>query len=215
MSHSVGSRRSKMRSLPATHRSASDARARMTRVRSRLFGAVICTANLMMPPSMTGVPQRRRLRRRRMMTTRPRRIARKLAGSGALQVSCCESRHPQLVTRNMQLQDDPRFLAAVAQFNAGQFYEAGDAFEELFFEAVRDEVEFVRAMLQVAVGAHHADTGQRRPAVERLEEALLAIDRVADDRGYDLARLRQDIRVLMRQIRGRAPLTWPTVARRA
>jgi len=115
----------------------------------------------------------------------------------------------------MQLQDDPRFLAAVAQFNAGQFYEAGDAFEELFFEAVRDEVEFVRAMLQVAVGAYHADTGQRRPAVERLEEALLAIDRVTDDRGYDLVRLREDIRVLMRQIRGRAPLTWPTVARRA
>ena len=115
----------------------------------------------------------------------------------------------------MQLEDDPRFLAAVAQFNAGAFYEAGDAFEELFFEAVRDEVEFVRVMLQVSVGAYHADTGQRRPAVERLEEALLAIDRVTDDRGYDLVRLRGDIRILMRQIRQRAPLTWPTVARRA
>ena len=115
----------------------------------------------------------------------------------------------------MLLQNDPRFLAAVAQFNAGEFYEAGDAFEDLFFEAVRDEVEFVRVMLQLSVGAYHADTGQRRPAVERLEEALLAIDRVADDRGYDLVRLREDIRILMRQIRERAPLIWPTVARRA
>jgi predicted metal-dependent hydrolase len=111
----------------------------------------------------------------------------------------------------MQLENDPRFLAAIAQFNAGEFYEAGDAFEELFFEAVRDELELVRAMLQVSVGAYHADTGQRRPAIERLEEALLAIDRVTNDRGYDLARLRDDIKGLMREIREGKPRTWPLV----
>jgi len=112
----------------------------------------------------------------------------------------------------MQLEDDPRFLAAVAQFDAGDFYEAADGFEELFFEAVRDEVEFVRAFLQVAVGAYHADTGQRRPAIERLEEALLAIDRVTNPRGFDLGRLRDDIKGLIRQIRDGAPKTWPRLA---
>ena len=115
----------------------------------------------------------------------------------------------------MRLEDDPRFLAAVAQFNASEFYDAGDAFEELFFEAVRDELEFVRAMLQVSVGAYHADTGQRRPAIERLEEALLAIDRVTDDRGYDLGRLRDDIRVLMGEIRAGRVTKWPRVAQKA
>ena len=114
----------------------------------------------------------------------------------------------------MQLEDDPRFLAAVAQFNAGEYYDAGDGFEELFFEAVRDEVELVRVMLQVSVGAYHADTGQRRPAVERLEEAILAIDRVTDDHGLDLARLREDLRVLMREIREGRTKTWPRVTRR-
>ena len=115
----------------------------------------------------------------------------------------------------MQLENDPRFLAAVAQFNAGEFYEAGDVFEELFFEAVRDEVEFVRVMLQVSVGAYHADTGQRRPAIERLEEALLAIDRVTNDRGYDLVRLRGDVTVLMREIRAGKVLNWPRVRPKA
>ena len=114
----------------------------------------------------------------------------------------------------MELEHDPRFVAAVAAFNAGRFYEAGDAFEELFFEAVRDEVELVRVMLQVSVGAYHADTGQRRPAVERLEEAILAIERVTNDRGFDLARLRNDIAVLMREIRGRKELTWPCLRRK-
>src|SRR5437016_10193657 len=115
----------------------------------------------------------------------------------------------------MQLEDDPRFVAAVDRFNAGEFYEAGDGFEELFFEAVRDEVELVRALLQVSVGAYHADTGQRRPAIERLEEALLAIDRVSNDRGYDLGRLRDDIRVLMGEIRAGKVVIWPLVRRRA
>ena len=114
----------------------------------------------------------------------------------------------------MQLEDDPRFLAAIDQFNAGEFYEAGDGFEELFFEAVRDEVELVRVFLQVSVGAYHADTGQRRPAVERLEEAVLAIDRVTNDRGYDLGRLRDDVRRLMKAIRAKEPLIWPRVSRR-
>jgi len=114
----------------------------------------------------------------------------------------------------MQLENDPRFLAAVARFNAGEFYEAGDGFEELFFEAVRDEVELVRALLQVSVGAYHADTGQRRPAIERLEEALLAIDRVTNDRGYDLVRLRDDVKGLMREIRAGRAVSWPRVRRR-
>jgi predicted metal-dependent hydrolase len=111
----------------------------------------------------------------------------------------------------MELENDPRFLAAVAQFNAGEFYEAGDGFEELFFEAVRDEVELARVLLQVSVGAYHADTGQRRPAVERLEEALLAIDRVTNDRGYDLVRLRGDVTGLMREIRAGKVVNWPRV----
>ena len=114
----------------------------------------------------------------------------------------------------MDIEHDPRFVAAIAQFNAGEFYEAADAFEELFFEAVRDEVELVRVFLQVSVGAYHADTGQRRPAVERLEEAILAIDRVTGDHGLDLVRLRQDIKVLMGQIRAGTPKSWPRVRRR-
>jgi predicted metal-dependent hydrolase len=116
---------------------------------------------------------------------------------------------------DVTLEDDPRFLAAIAQFNAGQYYDAGDGFEELFFEAVRDELEFVRVFLQVAVGAYHADCGQRRPAVERLEEAILAIDRVANDRGFDLGKLRADVAVFIGEVAVGRPAAWPRVTRRA
>ena len=79
---------------------------------------------------------------------------------------------------------------------------------------MRDEVELVRVLLQVSVGAYHAETGQRRPAIERLDEALLAIARVADDHGVDLRRLGHDIRVLMGEIRAGRPRSWPRLTLR-
>lgn len=92
------------------------------------------------------------------------------------------------------LEDDPRFAAALAHFDAGDWLEASDLFEELFFDAVRDEVPLVRALLQVSTGLHHISRGQRRAAIERLEEGLRVIDTVTRPRGVDLEALRQRAR---------------------
>jgi predicted metal-dependent hydrolase len=109
------------------------------------------------------------------------------------------------------LDDDPRLPAAIAMMNRRDYAEAADEFEELFFEAVRDEVEFVRVFLQVATGAHHIERGQKHTAVERLAEGVKAIDRVTNDRGYDLVRLRADVAKLMRDLRAGGAFTWPQV----
>jgi predicted metal-dependent hydrolase len=92
------------------------------------------------------------------------------------------------------LEHDPRFHEALQHFAAGDWMEASDLFEELFFEAVRDEVPLVRALLQVSTGMHHHARGQHRAARERLAEGLAAIDQVTDARGVDLAGLRELIR---------------------
>lgn len=112
------------------------------------------------------------------------------------------------------IQTDPRFESGIALFNSQQFYEAGDLFEELFFEAVGGELEFIRAFLQVSVGCLHAERRQPRAAIERLKEGALAIDRVTDDRGYDLASLRGDILKLMSGLPGHeTPFAggWPVI----
>jgi hypothetical protein len=96
---------------------------------------------------------------------------------------------------------DPRFLRGVDLFNAGEYFDASEEFEELFFEAVRDEVEFVRIFLQVSVGMVHAERRQWRAGVERLEEGVKAIDRTANQRGYDLARLRSATLQAIEQLR--------------
>ena len=74
--------------------------------------------------------------------------------------------------------------------DAGDWMEASDLFEELYFEAVRDEVPLVRALLQISTGMHHLARGQRRAARERLEEGLRALDEITNARGVDLKKLR-------------------------
>lgn len=93
------------------------------------------------------------------------------------------------------LEHDPRFAAALAHMEAGDWLEASDAFEELYFEATGRELPIVRVMLQLSTGFHHISRGQRRAAAERLGEALRAMDDVQDAYGVDLeawrARARQ------------------------
>jgi hypothetical protein len=89
------------------------------------------------------------------------------------------------------LEDDPRFHEALRHFHDGDWLEASDLFEELFFEAVRDEVPLVRVLLQISTGMHHLARGQRRAARERLEEGVSALRAVTNSRGVDLDALRE------------------------
>jgi hypothetical protein len=88
------------------------------------------------------------------------------------------------------LEDDPRFAEALRHFDAGDWLEASDLFEELFFEAVRDEVPLVRVLLQISTGMHHLARGQRNAARERLEEGLRVMGEVTNARGVELERVR-------------------------
>jgi len=98
------------------------------------------------------------------------------------------------------LEDDPRFEAALRYFRDGDWLEASDLFEELFFEAVRDEVPLVRVLLQISTGMHHLSRGQRKAARERLEEGLRAIAEVTNARGVDLNEIVAQTRATMRKL---------------
>ena len=88
------------------------------------------------------------------------------------------------------LEHDPRFHEALRHFDAGDWLEASDLFEELYFEAVRDELPLVRVLLQISTGMHHIARGQRRAARERLEEGLRVMSEVTNARGVDLGGVR-------------------------
>jgi tetratricopeptide (TPR) repeat protein len=112
---------------------------------------------------------------------------------------------------NVELIDDPRFLRGIALFNDGDYLEASDLFEELFFEGIRDEPDFLRIFLQFSVGIFHAQTGQWRPAVERIEEGLRLVASNQDDREIDLAILADAMKRGVTSLRDREKPVWPTI----
>jgi len=115
----------------------------------------------------------------------------------------------------VELTEDPRFLRGIALFNDGDYLEASDCFEELFFEGVRDEPDFIRIFLQFSVGIFHAQTGQWRPAVERIEEGLRLVAANENDRGVDLAALADGMKAGVMAVREKRIALWPRVAFRA
>ncbi len=89
------------------------------------------------------------------------------------------------------LESDPRFAAALRHLEDEDWLEASDLFEELFFEAVRDELPLVRVLLQISTGMHHISRGQRRAARERLEEGVRVLGEVTNAFGVDLEKWRE------------------------
>lgn len=98
------------------------------------------------------------------------------------------------------LEEDARFHAALGHVESEDWLEASDLFEDLFFEAVGDEVPLVRALLQITTGMHHISRGQRRAARERLEEGLRVLPQVLNARGVDLERLRTRVGEALRAL---------------
>jgi predicted metal-dependent hydrolase len=113
------------------------------------------------------------------------------------------------------IEQDPRFATAVDDLNRGEFFDASEGFEDLFFEAVLGELPFARAMLQSAVGLLHAERGQRRAAVERLEEAIRAIDEIEDARGFDLSAFRRGLTDVIEGTRRHERVPWPRLLRQS
>lgn len=67
----------------------------------------------------------------------------------------------------------PAFLRGIGHFNALEFWEAHEAWEELWLVAETDMEQFLQGLIQVAAAYHHVKRGTFRGAV-RLFEAGLA-----------------------------------------
>ena len=59
---------------------------------------------------------------------------------------------------------DPRFSQGVALFNAAEWYEAHDMFEDLWHETADPERRTLQGIIQVAVAQLHLQRGNTRGA---------------------------------------------------
>ena len=54
---------------------------------------------------------------------------------------------------------DPRYLAGIALFNRGEFFDAHEVWEELWRDCAAADRRFYQALIQAAVAAYHWNRG--------------------------------------------------------
>ena len=67
---------------------------------------------------------------------------------------------------------DPRFAQGVELFNAAQWYEAHDVFEDLWHDTAEPERRWVQGVVQIAVAMVHLGRGNSNGAAILLGEGL-------------------------------------------
>jgi predicted metal-dependent hydrolase len=69
------------------------------------------------------------------------------------------------------------FKRGIDHFNATEFWEAHEAWEELWLAAETDLEQFLQGLIQLAAAYHHVKRGTFRGAVRLFDAALARLDR--------------------------------------
>jgi len=87
-----------------------------------------------------------------------------------------------------------RFAEGVAFFNVGNYYDAHEAWEDVWHDSSGDERLWLQGLVQVAVALHHASVGNRLGAASVLQRAANNLSRCPEDMWrMNINRLREDV----------------------
>jgi uncharacterized protein len=87
---------------------------------------------------------------------------------------------------------DP-FERGIAHFNAREFFEAHEVWEELWLLAPAQEKAFLQGIIQIAAAFHHYGRGNRRGAKSLVTAGVAKMNQYPDGyRGIDVARLARE-----------------------
>ena len=98
---------------------------------------------------------------------------------------------------------------AIFFFNSGRYFEAHEAWEDMWREEKGPLRSFYQGLVHAAVGLHHRERNNRIGMVSQLKKCLSRLDGYpAEVDGIDVARLRADIRQVLeeRGVEGSAPV---------
>jgi uncharacterized protein len=94
-----------------------------------------------------------------------------------------------------------RFERGMAHFNAGEFFEAHEVWEELWLRAAATEKAFLQGIIQIAAAFHHFKRGNEDGARSLLKGGLAKLSKYADRHcGIDAARLRQESQIWLKAL---------------
>ncbi|MFO0905662.1 MAG: DUF309 domain-containing protein [Pirellulales bacterium] len=106
---------------------------------------------------------------------------------------------------------DPRFIDGVNFFNACEFFEAHEAWEDLWTEYQGPSRKFYQGLIQVAVCLHHFGNGNARGAIKLYHTSRGYLEPYRPIyEGVDVDKLLRDLESCCTELLA-APGTFPTV----
>lgn len=66
---------------------------------------------------------------------------------------------------------DPRYLHGIVLFNAGEYFDAHEVWEDWWHDTAGPERRFIQALIQVSVAVYHANNGNVRGATRLYHSA--------------------------------------------
>ena len=91
------------------------------------------------------------------------------------------------------MNENDAFERGVAHFNAREFFEAHEVWEELWLRAPEPEKTFLQGIIQIAAAFHHHQRGNSSGAKSLLAAGLAKLERFPQShRGIDVAALRAE-----------------------
>ncbi len=91
------------------------------------------------------------------------------------------------------MKESEQFRRGITHFNAHRFFEAHEAWEELWLVETEPEKTFLQGLIQLAAAFHHHGRGNPRGTQSLLAAGLVKLKGFPDDhRGLALAELRAD-----------------------
>src|SRR5438445_1816411 len=96
-----------------------------------------------------------------------------------------------------QRQPPPQVLAAIAQFQRGEYFECHETLEPLWREARGEARVVYQGIIQAAVALHHAERGNRRGALTMTAKALPKLEPYTPSwRGIDVTQFIERLKAM-------------------
>ncbi|HEY6443422.1 MAG TPA: DUF309 domain-containing protein [Candidatus Acidoferrales bacterium] len=106
-----------------------------------------------------------------------------------------------MIGTTMMTGDESRFARGVAHFNAQEYFEAHEVWEELWLAAREPEKTFLQGLIQVAAAFHHHRRENARGARSLLAAGIAKLQGFPDDyRGIAVDDLRTEAKSWLEEI---------------
>ena len=92
------------------------------------------------------------------------------------------------------MKGEDQFERGIAHFNAQQYFEAHEVWEELWLAAPEPQKTFLQGLIQVAAAFHHRSRGNARGLASLLAAGMAKLKGFSEDyRGIALGELRREV----------------------